>query len=83
MVARHEMPGTAAQKTRPGGYGMIGAPGFVHGSTRSDALGNRIIPCPTGRGRYPEFSRHFVPGYHHSIPTGYVGLAIEARTKII
>jgi hypothetical protein len=36
MVARHEMPGNAASRTRPVGYGMIGLRGHVLWSCMMD-----------------------------------------------
>jgi hypothetical protein len=31
---------------------------------------DQIIPFPTGRVSDGAFSRHFMPGYHHVVPSG-------------
>ena len=61
--------------TRPGGYGLIfvSARSLVHQrAAKMFHLRWRvaIIPFPTGRASHFDVSRHFMPGYLHSIPTG-------------
>ena len=53
--------GSATQKSRPVGYGLIRA--GVRTGTRS----YRTLRDDPLRGRFP---RHFVPGYDHAVPLG-------------
>jgi hypothetical protein len=66
MVAWHEMPGNVVlvSPSRRGRYDrLIGA---------SECLGPWINPhtVPYGTDHVRTFSRHFMPGYHHVIPSG-------------
>ena len=70
MVAWHEMPGMCDTGARPVGYGTIGwrEGGYRVGwYTKRGATDHTV---PYGTGHACAFSRHFVPGYHHSVPTG-------------
>jgi hypothetical protein len=65
----HEMPGKRADVTRPVGNGVMRGPKLVHISRRHKRL-VPIIPYPTGRIPGDACSRHFMPGYYHSVPSG-------------
>ena len=83
MVAWHEVPGNAHTEIRPVGNGVIGlSPSvfillrlavFLEGfSDRGHAKGVPSISYRSlrGRARRSTISRHFVPGYHHTVPSG-------------
>jgi hypothetical protein len=94
-VARYEVPGKAAvgepsQRVRSDGY----VSGFTiwrredvdpkkiraeEGGTPPS--GQPIIPFPTGRNLFFVATRHFVPGYHHSVPSGRVWVRARARAN--
>jgi hypothetical protein len=70
MVAWHEMPGNLVliSSSGRGRYDRsIGASECL-GSWISPDTGNHTVPYGTDHVR--AFSRHFMPGYHHLVPTG-------------
>jgi hypothetical protein len=83
-VARHEVPGNRrlSSPSRRERYEMFGAPSVWSrpekrskkgGGTlnKMTMLGDKsITPFPMGRLPVCCVSRHFVPGYHHSVPSG-------------
>ena len=70
MVARHEMPGNVALRNRPVGYGMIRCRGRPVILESGQVLGATDHTVPYGTDHVRVFSRHFMPGYHHFVPTG-------------
>ena len=69
-VAWHEMPGKCADVTRPVGNGMMRGPKIGSRLRRYQRV-VPIIPYPTGRILGGACPRHFMPGYHHVVPTGH------------
>jgi hypothetical protein len=71
IVARYEVPGIASHRgpSRRARYELY----HNARSTRKTLLADRIIPFPTGRVFAVRDSRHFVPGYYHSVV--YVALS--------
>ena len=69
--------GQARKKDRPVGYGMMSGAGHCSPANTLRRAGRPITPCPTGRASRYRISRHFMPGYHHPVPTGHPRLRVR------
>ena len=70
MVARHEMPGMGAI-TDPSGKGRYDfVPRLNHAPDQKSAVCRPNHTVPLGRALSLTSSRHFMPGYPHSVPPG-------------
>jgi hypothetical protein len=70
MVARHEMPGMGAI-TDPSGKGRYDfVPRLNHAPDQKSAVCRPNHTVPLGRAFSLTSSRHFMPGYPHSVPPG-------------
>jgi hypothetical protein len=69
MVAWHEMPGTCHPEARPVGYGLIDWREWLS-SPMMDKSWRHSSHRSLRDGSCLPFTRHFMPGYHRSVPSG-------------
>jgi hypothetical protein len=70
MVAWHEVPGKEQRMISSRRDGMIDRLQGPSNLGRCTNGANQLTPFPTGRIISVDRSRHFVPGYLHSVPPG-------------
>src|ERR1700683_27967 len=70
IVARHEMPGNRASRnpSRRVRYDRLAGASFCLGWYTKPGATDQTVPY--GTDHVWRFSRHFMPGYPHAVPTG-------------